>query len=166
MIITKNIVILNYPKTGSSFIRKVVKEIYRKRNSKNLLSAIYKRLNIGFKELLLPHPTIPDYKDQHGCFDQIPNKHKNKIILSAIRNPYLKLESIYRFKWWAKYPLLDKVELKTHFPNFPDLSFNQYLKLEKIENKKVKKKVNSIRDKRLDKRTKKSFFHRLKSKIS
>lgn len=149
MIITKNFVVLNFPKTGSSFVRKVLKDIFLNRRNRNLLTrALHKfRLkSIGYYEILTEHPTVPNYKDQHGCYDQIPDKHKNKIILSVVRDPYLRLESIYKFKWWAKNPPLEQEELETNFPNFPDLSFQQYLKLQKLVNKKMKEKYSIDED--------------------
>lgn len=145
MIITNNSVILNLPKTGSSFVRKVVKDIFLKRRDKNIFTrALYKLgfKSIGFKEIMTEHPTVPNYKDQHGCYDQIPDKDKNKRILSVVRDPYSRLESIYKFKWWAKNPPLEQEELYAHFPNFPDLTLEQYLKLQMLVNEKMKEKYN------------------------
>ncbi|WP_209403890.1 hypothetical protein [Pseudozobellia sp. WGM2] len=142
MIITKNFVILNFPKTGSTFIRKVVKGIFYKRRKKNIwINALYKLgLKLDFKELMTEHPTVTNYKDPHGCYDQIPDIDKNKIILSGVRDPYERLESLYKFKWWAKYPPIAKNEIDTHFPNFPDLTFHQYLELDALENEELKNK--------------------------
>lgn len=151
MIITKDLVILNLPKTGSSFVRKVIKDIYWKRN-KNILTRALLRFGlikilhrlgyraIGYKELRTKHPTVSNYKDQHGCYDQIPTRAKNKKILSVVRDPYLRLISIYKFKWWAKNPPLENELIKSHFPNFPDLTFQQYLKLDMLTNKRMKEK--------------------------
>lgn len=145
MIITKNLVILNLPKTGSSFVRKVVKDIYFNRRNKNILTRIlykFRLKSIGFKEILAEHTYIPNYKDQHGCYDQIPDKDKNKKILSVVRNPFLRLESVYKYNWWAKNPPLEKDELYTHFPEFPNLSFERYLNLQLLVNENTKEKYN------------------------
>jgi len=148
MIITEKIVILNLPKTGSSFVRIVIKNIFLKRN-KNILAKSLHILGLkskGYKEIMTEHPIIPNYKDQHGCYDQIPAKYKNNVILSVIRNPYSRLESIYRFKWWAHNPLLTKEELKRNFPNFPDLTFDQFLKLQDLTNEIMKEKYKICKD--------------------
>lgn len=149
MIITKSLVILNLPKTGSSFVRKVLKDIFLKRRNKNILTRALHKFglkSIGFKEIMTEHPTVPNYKDQHGCFDQIPSEDKNKKILSVVRNPYSRLESVYKFKWWAKNPPLHQDELYTHFPNFPDLTLEQYLKMQMLVNDKMKERYNILKD--------------------
>ncbi len=149
MIITKNLVVLNLSKTGSTFVRKVIKDIFLKRRNKNIITKALHKFgfkSLGYKEIMTEHPTVPNYKDQHGCYDQIPDIDKNKRILSVVRDPYLRLESVYRFKWWAKHPQIEQEYIDSHFPNFPDLTFQQYLKLQMFVNEKMKEKYNIDRD--------------------
>jgi hypothetical protein len=143
MIITKNLVVLNLPKTGSSFARRVIKDIFLKRKNKNILTRVLCKFNlksIGFQEIKTEHPTVHNFKDYHGCFDQIPHIDKNKTILSIVRDPYLRLESLYKFRWWVKNPPLEPEVIKTHFPTFPNLTFEQFLELQILVNGSLKKK--------------------------
>lgn len=142
MIITDNFVVLNFQKTGSSFVRKVMKDIFLKRRNKNILTrALYKYniLHLGFKEERSQDLLISNYKDQHGCYDQIPDKHKDKLIVSVIRDPYSRLNSIYNFKWWSKYPPISQSLICKNLPNFPNLNFKEFLALQNLENEKLKK---------------------------
>ena len=93
---------------------------------------------IGYKEFLTEHPLIPNYQDQHGCFDQIPIEHKHKPILSVIRDPYLRFESIYKFRWWVQNPPIENEQIEELFPTFPDLTFQQYIEMDCLANKKLK----------------------------
>lgn len=139
MIITKRIVFLNFPKTGSSFVRTVIKEIYRRRINDNVFIRLGLKLKIikpPIRELILPNillkKGIADTLDQHGHYSQIPEKDKNKLIVSVVRNPYDRLLSLYEFRFWKKNPALDIKIIKNHLPNFPDLDldeFVEYLKL-------------------------------------
>lgn len=144
MIITKKFVVLNLPKTGSSFVRKVIKDIYYKRQKKLFVKLLSKfQINYFiFYEIMTEHPRLPNYKDQHGCFDQIPKQYNNKKILSVVRDPYLRLESLYKFKWWAKNPPVEIKKIKALFPNFPNLNLKQFLKMNLISNEQMKEKYD------------------------
>ncbi|MBU2019123.1 MAG: hypothetical protein KJ941_05705, partial [Bacteroidetes bacterium] len=69
MIILKNLVILNTPKTGGSFVRKVVRDIYLQRKNRNIISRIAFKLGLWksrYLEIMHPHPKFKHTKDQHG----------------------------------------------------------------------------------------------------
>jgi len=133
LIVTNKFVLLNFPKTGSSFARKVIKDIHGVDSGWK-----HKLLKIGlgvpkFKELYFEK--IYDIKyinkcgvDQHGCFRQIPDEQLDKVIVSIIRNPYSRYVSAYRYGWWKNNPPVDIEEIKEKFPNFPKLSFEEYMK--------------------------------------
>lgn len=142
MIATDDFVILNLPKTGSTFVRNVVKEIFYRRNKNVLTKALHKLgvRRIGYREIMTDHPMKANYQDQHGCFDQIPVKHNNKPILSVVRDPYSRMESSYRFRWWAKHPFLEKDRLTELFPGFPDLTFKEFTKFYALESDEFKRK--------------------------
>jgi hypothetical protein len=145
MLITKHFVLLNFPKTGSSFARKVLKVVYRRRrNEKNLFFKIFNKLKINtspFKELFFTHYYYDKIGetiiDQHGTYSQIPGEYRDKPVVSIIRNPYERLLSIYEFKFWQQNPQLGKDIVNKHFPNFPDLSIDEYIDYLKLVNKKV-----------------------------
>lgn len=125
MLITKSFIVINNPKTGSSFVRKVLKEIYRQRKEK--YSWLKKKsLDWGLIQAdLIEHFVYTDahkkHLNQHGAVEQIPNKFINgRHIVSVIRNPYTKILSQYEFKWWKNnYHLYyDEAVIKDAFPHF------------------------------------------------
>lgn len=134
MIITENFVLLNLPKTGSTYARKVLKKIYSKRINKNWLVRKSYQINLiskPYTELLLPNIRLKkglrNNLNPHGVYSQIPNKHKHKIIVSIVRNPYDRLISGFEFGFWKDNPALEKQILKEKFPNFPDLNIDEYI---------------------------------------
>jgi len=130
MIITDKFVMLNFPKTGSTFARKVIKRIYKKKDLR-LNNLIYKTGLFTPKifELLLPKIEEGNYTgiiDQHGKYRQIPLKFIEKPIVSIVRNPFSRYVSSYFFKWWQKVLPVDLKTIQKFYPNFPNLSFNEY----------------------------------------
>ena len=63
-----------------------------------------------------------------GNTNKLPKKHREKIILSIIRNPFSRIVSSYFFKWWQNNLPTDKKSILKFYPNFPDLSFDEYYK--------------------------------------
>ena len=141
MLITNEFVMLNLPKTGSSFARVVIKEIYEQRQSRK--SGMIKALRrLAFKqpsyfiELMLPNIRLTGIEkpaNQHGTYSQIPPKYLNREIVSIIRDPYSRFMSGYEFRGWEKYPLIPESLLAEHFPHFPSLSVDDYVRLEEFQ---------------------------------
>ncbi len=133
MIITDDFVMLNFPKTGSSFAREVIKRCYSKRATapRELLA----RVGLARPRLIeLLHPKIDetqDYSviDQHGTYRQIPAEHRKKPIVSITRNPMERYVSTYLFGWWKEHPPATADEIRGAFPNFPALSFGEYFEM-------------------------------------
>lgn len=134
MLITDDFVMINFPKTGSSFAREVIKDLYTRKSS-----LIHKALSLfgvsnpSYIELMLPNINNATYKfrhkhvnGQHGTFNQIPEQYKSKPIVSIIRNPFERYMSSYKFKWWEKYPPQSNQVIFERYPHFPDLSFNEF----------------------------------------
>jgi hypothetical protein len=124
---------LNFPKTGSSFARKAIKEVYRQRIS--MVSKVFER--IGWRrsdvtELMLPKQIGPNndvIRDQHGTVRQIPSMHRGKPIVTITRNPFARYVSSYLYGWWKKYPPAEPRRLAEEFSSFPDLSFSEYYQM-------------------------------------
>ncbi len=133
MIITDKFVMVNFPKTGSSFVRMVLKQIHEKYN--RLPNRIWRKLHLANKTLIeLMLPKIDEknsygIKDQHGTYRQILEEHKQKTVVSIIRNPFDRYVSTYLYRWWEKYPPVDLEQMKRNFPNFPNLSFREYYEI-------------------------------------
>lgn len=126
MLITARFVVLNLPKSGSSFVRAVLKSIHARRRG----GPSRWRRRDGLRELMLPNIRLPGRaRDQHGTVAQIPRRHRDRPIMSVVRDPHMKIVSEYRFRWWAIHPPLPPAALRTLFPAFPDLSFAEFLTL-------------------------------------
>jgi len=124
---------LNFPKTGSSYVRSIIKKIHRKRGS--ALKQLIVKIGLAQKsitEYILPkidEQRHAGYEDQHGTYRQIPEKYKNKKIVSIVRHPCERYVSTYLFRWWEKFPPANRNEIESEFPNFPDLNFKEYYEM-------------------------------------
>lgn len=67
---------------------------------------------------------------QHGCYLQIPKRHRHKKIYSVARNPISRFVSLYEFKHWTSYPFVPDFVLSERYPNFPDLSIEDFYNLQ------------------------------------
>ena len=138
MIITNEFIMLNLPKTGSSFARSAIKLLYKNRFDKLSFpkkAAIRLKLREPlFKELFLPNIRIKGVDkgaDCHGTFTQIPDQYKQRDVFSIVRNPYERLISGYEYKAWVRHPSIPK-ELVSKFPQFPELSLDEFIEMSKI----------------------------------
>jgi hypothetical protein len=134
MIISKDFVLINFPKSGSTFVRKVLKDIYDKRINDSLFLKYSIKLKLReplYQELLMPNikfkTGLMNNVDQHGIYSQIPKEHLNKEIFTVVRNPYERIISSFEFKFWQQRPALEEKVLKNHFPNFPNLSIDDFI---------------------------------------
>ena len=135
MLITESFVLLNNPKTGSTFARTVIKEIYRKRlSNRSLLRKCLDRLKLTsrpfIKELMLPNIRITGVErplNPHGIYIQIPEPYRNREIVTIIRNPYKRFISTFEYRDWVRKPLLHPEFIEKHFPSFPELSIDDFV---------------------------------------
>lgn len=136
MLICKEFVVLNMPKTGSTFVRTVIMEIYRRRAERAKSCGNTPKgdlLDEPPRELILPNINVPGRPhDQHGTYRQIPEEVRNRPVLSVARNLYDKFLSTFEFRFWAEYPPLQKQVLLHHFPDFPNLSLDDYVLMNEL----------------------------------
>jgi hypothetical protein len=123
MLITSHFVVINLPKTGSSFVRAVIKKIYARR-----------RWRWGrdrfLKELILPSVGgSRRERGQHGRLRQVPSAYRHLPLVSVVRNPYEKLLSMFEYSWWKEHPFLPMDELVRIFPHFPHLSLDEFVQM-------------------------------------
>lgn len=149
MLICPDFIILNSPKTGSSFVREVVKTIFDNRYKKFLYRRMIKfGLKEHYQELMFPH-FMMGYPDQHGGYYQIPSKFINRKIVSVVRNPYHKFLSEYRFRWWEKHPEINTDLIRKHLPLFPNLTIDEFIEYRKILAKEILRKYGNENDIRI-----------------
>jgi hypothetical protein len=147
MTFTNNYIFLAYPKTGSTFVREAIKgcgtaftkryailpEIFRpknlyhvhlvlrvKRSSKTRLSVHGYRSEIGVK--------TKAERGGFGWYLRRWRKCKKRQIVSCWRDPVERYVSIYRFQQWSLVEGLGREEAMLMNPNFPDLTFSQFMK--------------------------------------
>jgi len=133
MLITNIFVMLNLPKTGSTFAREAIKRLYSKRESKinRFLSVIGIR-KPELLELLMPkidNGKLLGFKDVHGTLRQIPVEHRNKKVISVTRNPFSRYVSSFYYRSWEKFPPTDIQTIRTYYPNYPNLSFAEFYEM-------------------------------------
>ena len=127
MLITSQFVVINLPKTGSSFVRETIKRIYARRRWRW-------RADRLLKELMLPRSGgLYRGVDQHGWMVHVPDAHRHLPLMSVVRNPYDRLLSHYEFRWWANHPDLPVTELVRQFPHFPDLTLDEFMSMHEFE---------------------------------
>ncbi len=132
MVITDQFVMLNLPKTGSSFARKALKKVH---HYDTLPNKILRKLSLAGSSMIeLSHPSLDrqfpeDLRDQHGTYRQIPEEHRHKTVVSVIRNPVDRYVSAYLFGWWKINLHTTEKRLRQAFPHFPELSFREYYEM-------------------------------------
>lgn len=134
MIITDDFVMLNFPKTGSSFAREVLRRLYGE-NTPTRSQKILRRLGLQKPPVMdVLMPLIDDrvhynVESQHGTLRQIPRAHRGKPVVTITRNPFSRYVSTYFFRWWESHPPADVQTILKKYPNFPDLTFAEYYEM-------------------------------------
>lgn len=137
MIITERFVMLNLPRSGSSFARQVIKQAHW-HHPPSLSQRIAARLGAPprmLKDLLMkPIHFNPAYNERakevaHGAYNQIPEEHRRKAIVTVLREPLSRLVSLYEFRAWAKDPRPSESMVRALHPRFPDLTFEEWYRL-------------------------------------
>ncbi|MCC6841429.1 MAG: hypothetical protein IT230_14815 [Flavobacteriales bacterium] len=139
MLITDKFVMLNFPKTGTAFARDALKHLHRPGGLRSRLEAI-RVLRPALQELLMKpffftqeHAgSIDRDRSEHGVFIQVPEQHRHKPVVTVVRDPLERLVSLFEFRSWAKYPMPDREQATTWFPQFPDLSFSEFFQLNQV----------------------------------
>jgi len=142
---------INFPKTGTTFARKMLEELYQKKRKKeSIAEKLYCLLQLKkrplFKNIMLPQTEFVGGNNakshQHGRWEQIPNPYKDRPVVGIVRNPYERNISNYEYRWWANHPIAPREVLIDEFPNFPDLSFEEYIR---YQNFNTRYRINEIK---------------------
>jgi hypothetical protein len=133
MIITDKFVMINFPKTGTAFTRKILMDLHKNHSTRDkILFKLGLKKQEHFQNLLLPNiRTISERKDfmnEHGICDQIPEDHKSKPIASIKRDVFARYISIYNYEHWKKWPFLDLEIVREKFPKYPELGFEEFVR--------------------------------------
>lgn len=130
MIITDKFVMLNYPKTGSSFTREILKQVHHTYDNwpSKILSRLGSMNKPSMTELMVSKGRGVT-NSQHGNYRQIPEEHRHKKIASVVRNPLQRYISEYLYGWWKKNSQGFRNEINEKFHGFPDLNFPEYFEM-------------------------------------
>jgi hypothetical protein len=122
LIITDKFVFLHYPKTGGLFITDVLKKVHAKKK--------WFMKPPMCQELMLPNVKRiygANVYNQHGAYEQIPEEHRMKPIISCIRNPFDRYVSTFEYRSWLQRQPGELEKIMKQYPAFPELTFEQYL---------------------------------------
>lgn len=133
MIVTDRFVLLNFPRTGSTFARDAVARAY---GVGGWFGAVRRVLasTPGFRELWLPIDRTETAararrRSQHGAYSQIPKSARGLPVVSVVRCPYDRAVSLFEARFWRDQPCADVAALRARAPRFPDITFSEYLEL-------------------------------------
>jgi len=134
VIITNSFVLLNFPRTGTTFARDALRRLYEREvaRSGTRLKRMLGRPCPSFREVMLPiKDTIAAEQSgrisQHGAYWQIPAEARRLPVVSIVRNPFDWIVSNYEYKFWQHNPIWNAAELAERYPGYPDLTFPQYV---------------------------------------
>lgn len=141
MILTDDFVLINCPKTGSSFARTILREVYTPKRLRNLPARLLPRGDRRryCSEYFCPKteflPGLYSIVDQHGHFEQVPASHRQKPVLSVARDPIQRDISNYEYGWWRDHPVAPRAEIEERFPGFPAIDFRTFLAYQNFNNR-------------------------------
>lgn len=131
MIFTDRFVYVHEPKTGGTFVTSMLFRLYGLRwtrwtHLRNALRGEVRRRHPRYGALV-------HNSNKHGGCNEIPPRERGKKILATVRNPFDLYASQYEFGWWRRPEFLRFYEalprFRDDYPNFPDLSFADYVRL-------------------------------------
>lgn len=146
MIVTESFVWINYPKSGSTFVREALRKLYRRYEKKAGRAAGRRFFRFlgprqperWIEEVEVPEERVPRSAGRrgrptpHGTVDQIPEQYRHLPILSSFRDPLERAVSGYRYGDWKKPDVIPVPleEVRSWFPAFPDLSLLEFVELQ------------------------------------
>lgn len=132
MVITDKLVLLNFPKTGTTFARSVLAELYGQQGWRGRMVR-WGLAKPAIQDLKGPrfklHGADPDKRTQHLVFAQLPMQHRHKPLFSIIRDPFTRLVSAYEYRGWAKAPPAPLERILERHPSFPDLDIEEFVEM-------------------------------------
>ncbi len=137
MLITHRFVLLNMPKTGSTFARTVVRDVVARTRERRprrlrLMQAFGLAGGPYCREVMLPPllgQSVQRRRNQHGAWRQIPRRYRKLPVVAVIRDPLSWHRSRYAFGWWRRNHTLPLEVLRKEFPNFPNLDPEEFTRM-------------------------------------
>lgn len=140
------------PKTGGTFVTSVLQRLHQPEQHRETRYRLAHRFLLSVRRLAKSLPVNPtsrygslvDLEPKHGTCHNIPEPHRNKPILSSMRNPYDWYVSQYEFGWWRRTFIYHPEQHPTPVgfaieqalpefmkenPHFPDITFHEFVDL-------------------------------------
>ena len=149
MLFTDDYILLAFPKTGSTFLRKVVKSSGVRFKRRHIFLPKLLRPKNSYYEQLMPSSNGVYEYDQHGNRSHINSppslesgsyqrliqrwkKSRKRQVVSIWRDPVERIISIFRFQFWALQELEEEKAriARSVAPNFPDMTLTQFYELQ------------------------------------
>ena len=140
MLFTEHHVLLNFPKTGSTWTRKVMQSQGNSIRKKRLFLSRKSWPENWWYEHLVRRES-PNRMDQHGTrremeaflrkfpFSRI--NLPNQSIITNWRDPFELFSSSYRYQWWNHWPSSRKLDAQSRFPAFPQWEARHFYQYQK-----------------------------------
>lgn len=108
MLITPDFVFVHMPKTGGSFVARMLRMAYGDRAT--------------------------EYGDKHATCEQIPASECDKPILSVVRSPWDRYVSQYHYGWWKTHPeaYCDTAPILRDHPTYPQIDFDAFVRIANV----------------------------------
>ena len=105
MLITPDFVFIHMPKTGGTFIARMLQQVYGEA-----------AVETGRK---------------HATCDEIPAAERGKPIVSVMRSPFDRYVSQYHYGWWRTQPqeYCDPAGNRERIPSYPDVDFADFVRI-------------------------------------
>lgn len=138
MLVTNQFIIINTPKTGSTFLTQNIYKIINKRLSnlsffERALIKLGYRKDYYFFDEIKTHDMFKIYSDsKHGPYTAIPEKYRDKKIYTVIREPFAMFKSRYQFDSRLKRPVWTTEEHQQKFEKLNNLNIDEYIELVKF----------------------------------
>jgi hypothetical protein len=125
MIITDRFVFIHIPKNGGSFVTSVLRRLHNRRPPERIWDRLYNRWLGGRRG------SQYEERAKHAPCFKIPREYRDRTIVSPARHPFDRYVSQYFFGWWRirSEHYCDAEKVKEKYPHFPDLSFDEFLRV-------------------------------------
>lgn len=121
MILTDRFVYIHQPKTGGTFVTKVLERLVKPPETKGPLARVLRKFR----------PAAWIDTNKHGTVSEIPGTHRHLPVVATVRNPFDRYVSQYTFAWWKEQTRewIDRDALRRRLPHFPEISFEEFVDL-------------------------------------
>lgn len=127
MLITDRFVFVHFPKTGGTFVNRMIKTLLSPSTISQRVHSARKRYGVS-----LPiYPYAWQEQKKHAFCKLIPPEHSNKPIAACMRNPLDLYVSQYKFGWWrdhAEVWFVDLAAAEDEFTLVQEMDFDQFVR--------------------------------------